>query len=81
MSDKKQSRRSAGDRRPNEVPHHPKLMTTAVVIGALAVVVMAVWFWAIISGQANVFTSAQGAGSAHEISVVHDFGPSFRPVQ
>lgn len=70
MSDNKQSRRSARDRRPNEVPHHPKLMTTAVVIAAVAFVIMAVWFWAVISGQASLFTSAQGTVSASHTAVV-----------
>lgn len=40
-----QDRTDIRDRRPDEVPHHPKVMTVAALITATAMVFMGLWFW------------------------------------
>ena len=65
MSQREEARRSKHDRRPNEVPHHPKLLTIAWILAAAAFAIMGLWFWAILTGQGIVVTAEQNTAAAN----------------
>jgi hypothetical protein len=66
---KKQGRRSKQDLRPNEVPHHPKLITVGWVVGGVALALMGIWFWLALSGQ-GVLASAERESAAANAEVL-----------
>ena len=69
MSDLKKGRRSGQDLRPDEVPHHPKLMTIGWIVGGVALALMGAWFWLALSGQ-GVLASAERESAAANAEVV-----------
>ncbi len=50
---------SSVDRRPDVVPHHPKVLVVGSVVALLALGLMVAWFWSINTGQGVVLTAEQ----------------------
>lgn len=44
------------DRRPAEVPHHPKVLTVGAIIAAAALFFMAAWFWQVMTSPGLILT-------------------------
>lgn len=57
MKDK--PKRAKVDRRPEQVPHHPKVLAAGAIVGAIALVLMTGWFWSLNTGQGLVLTAEQ----------------------
>jgi hypothetical protein len=73
VSKTEKARRSARDRRPNEVPHHPKLLTLAWIVAAAAFAIMGLWFWAMLTGQGLIVTAERNTAAANaELAAAED---------
>lgn len=44
------------DRRPTEVPHHPKVLTVAAIVTAAALFFMGAWFWNVMTSPGLILT-------------------------
>ncbi|MFN8126524.1 MAG: hypothetical protein U0R64_08480 [Candidatus Nanopelagicales bacterium] len=62
-----QEKPAAHDRRPSEVPHHPKVMTVAAIVTGAALLFMGAWFWQVMTSPGVLLSaeneSAQDGGS------------------
>ncbi len=47
------------DRRPDQVPHHPKVLTAGMIVTGIALAAMVVWFWSVSTGPGLVITAEQ----------------------
>jgi hypothetical protein len=50
---------SAADRVPQEVPHHPKILTVGAAIALASLGLMVLWFWSVNTGQGVILTAEQ----------------------
>ena len=50
---------SAADRVPQEVPHHPKILTVGAAIALVSLGLMVLWFWSVNTGQGVILTAEQ----------------------
>lgn len=44
------------DRRPTEVPHHPKVLTVGAIVAATALLFMGAWFWQVMTSPGLILT-------------------------
>lgn len=51
-----QEKSKAVDRRPAEVPHHPKVLTVAAIVTGAALLFMGAWFWQVMTSPALILT-------------------------
>ncbi len=63
MNDVKDKTR-AMDRRPSEVPHHPKVLTVGAIVAAAALFFMAAWFWQVMTSPGVVLTEENAQQAA-----------------
>ncbi len=56
---KDKPKRRAADRRPDEVPHHPKVLTLGMLATVVALVLMVAWFWSVSTGPGLILTAEQ----------------------
>lgn len=47
------------------MPHHPKLLTLAWILAAVAFAIMGLWFWAMLTGQGLIVTAEQNTAAAN----------------
>jgi hypothetical protein len=47
---------SAMDRRPAEVPHHPKVLAIGAIVAAAALLFMGAWFWQVMTSPGLILT-------------------------
>ena len=50
---------SSVDRRPEVVPHHPKVLAIGSVVALVALALMLAWFWSVNTGQGVILTAEQ----------------------
>lgn len=58
MTDLREQPKSA-DRRPTEVPHHPKVLTVAAIVAGAALLFMGAWFWQVMTSPGIILTAEQ----------------------
>lgn len=54
------------DRRPEQVPHHPGVLTVAWVVTGAALVLMMGWFWSVMSSKGFILTAEQQNAAANQ---------------
>lgn len=47
---------TAADRRPTEVPHHPKVLAVAAIVTGAALLFMGAWFWQVMTSPGLILT-------------------------